>query len=886
MNHRQIDLITTEQPGSRAGEDQVTIAERNIRSMVEAAVQRTPEATAVIHGEQTITYRELEEQANRLAHHLISRGLQADQLVGICLQRSVEMVVALVAVFKAGGGYVSLDPQHPDERLAFMLQDSKPAVIVTHSALEDKLPAGHGAQIVRLDTDAKAIDRQSTKAPATDVREEHLAYLIYTSGSTGTPKAVAMPQGVLCNLLDWQLENWTLPAAARTLQFTSLNFDVAFQEIFATLVAGGTLVLTSEAQRREPAELLRLMRDFEVERIFLPFVGLQQLAKAFETERIVPAKLRDVITAGEQLQITPQVKALFESLRDCSLHNQYGPAESHVVTAFTLRGRPESWPLLPPIGQPITGAHIHILDEQRKPVADGQTGEIYIGGTTLAHGYYHREQLTAERFLPNFLHPAQPGRLYKTGDLGALLPDGNIQYLGRSDHQVKIRGVRVELGEIEAALVEHPLIEHAVAAAKEAAPGEHRLVAYFVPKAASTPSRRELRQFLSRKLPAHSVPSAFVRLDRIPLTATGKVDRLSLPTPAATRDDEEIVAPDTPLQKDIVAIWERFLNVRPVGIRDNFFDLGGDSLVAVQIAAEIELKCRKTVPLAWTFNASTVEDLAAQLLDDPHAPDAESIIGINTGGSRRPFFCICGYFDIARYLGSDQPFYKVDLKRLERIQDPASAIQQMATQCIEEIRSVQPDGPYYLGGHSLGGVVAFEIARQLRAAGEIISLLALLDPDPPRPSMFGALRRAIGRPVSYIRHLFSLSLDEQKKAIMASSRSKWNKLRVRLAANRDFSAIAREDKALALEGTYRPDAYPGRITLFLASDANASDQPLFDPRLDWGRLASGGADVHVVPGDHETLLREPNVRILGQLLRGHLDAAASLVVGTLSVGTM
>jgi len=886
MNHSPTDQLTTEHPVQPPRPARPAESRAGIRSFVEAQVERTPEAVAAIFGDRTISYRELESRANQLANYLIAQGIGPDRLVGICFPRSIEMIVALVAVFKAGGGYVSLDPNHPGERLAFMVADSRPAAILTHSTLIKWLPPKNGARVICLDAESEEISAASEEPPAPAPDGDHLAYLIYTSGSTGNAKAVAMPQRVLYHLLEWQLANWTLPAAARTLQFTSLNFDVAFQEIFSTLSAGGTLVLTSEDQRREPAELLRVMRDYQVERLFLPFVALQQLAKAFETERIVPSNLRDVITAGEQLQITPHVKSLFEHLPGCKLHNQYGPAESHIiVTAYTLDGEPAAWPLLPPIGKPIAKVRIYLLDEHKKRVPSGQTGEIYIGGAALARGYLNREQLTAERFIRDPFCDEPGARIYQTGDLGTLLPDGNIQYLGRRDQQVKIRGVRVELGEVEAVLSEHPLVEHAVAVASESAIGEKRLIAYFVPKPSAAPLPRDLRDFLAAKLPAHSVPSAYVAIDAIPLTPTGKVDRLALPAPTSDRSGEDVVAPRTPVEETIVAIWERCLNVRPVGIRDNFFHLGGDSLVAIQISAEIEIKLQKTVPLAWTFSASTVEELAAHLLDTPHGPDAESIIGINTGGSRRPFFCICGYFDIARYLGDDQPFYKVDLKRLEHITDPNSAIRTMASQCIAEIRSVQPEGPYLLGGHSLGSVVAFEMARQLREAGQTIALLALLDPDRPLPSTFGALRRAIGRTASYLKHLFSLSPREQARRMLASGRFYWNKLKVRRAASRDFSAIPRHDKALALEGSYRPQPYPGRVTLFLAGDVHAGAQSSSDPRLDWGRLATGGAEVHVIPGDHETLLREPNVRILGKLLRGHLEAAMGLMLGALCIGS-
>jgi non-ribosomal peptide synthetase component F len=335
-----------------------------ILSRLESQTERIPDEVAVVCEGGTLTYSALNRRANQLAYRLIDSGVGSDRIVGVSLPRSIDMVVALLAVLKAGGAYIWLDPAYPGERLKFMIDDAKPEVVITKNSLLGHLPSALGERSLCLDLQAQRISEASIENPAVEGSPDDLAYIIYTSGSTGRPKGTAMGRDVLANLLDWQLENWTHPAAARTLQFTSLNFDVSFQEIFSTLCAGGTLILTSEEMRRDPSALLRLIRDSAVERIFLPFVALQQLAKAFEAEQIIPSNLRDVITAGEQLQITRQIKMFFEKLDGCALHNQYGPAESHIiVTALTLRGEPGSWPLLPSIGRPIAKARIYILDE-------------------------------------------------------------------------------------------------------------------------------------------------------------------------------------------------------------------------------------------------------------------------------------------------------------------------------------------------------------------------------------------------------------------------------------------------------------------------------------------------------------------------------------------
>ncbi|BAZ19381.1 non-ribosomal peptide synthase (plasmid) [Kalymmatonema gypsitolerans NIES-4073] len=454
-------------------------AQTCIHQLVEAVVEQKPDAPAVVFEQESLSYRQLNSRANFLAHHLQALGVGPEVLVGICMERSLEMVVGLLGILKAGGAYVPLDPTYPTERLAFMLEDTQISVLLTQARLVESLPP-HEAHIVCLDTQWEEISQQSEQNPISAVNLDNLAYVTYTSGSTGRPKGVAMSHRPLSNLIFWQLESSTLPVGARTLQFAPVIFDASFQEIFSTWCSGGTLVLIREQVRVDAFELLRFLADQEINRLFLPFVALQQLASVADAQGAVVPTLREIITAGEQLQITRQIANWLTKLQNCTLHNQYGPSESHVVTAFTLTGSPSDWPALPPIGRPIANTQIYLLDSQMQQVPVGVPGELYIGGITLARGYLNRPDLTKERFIPDPFSDSLQARLYKTGDLARYNRDGNIEFLGRSDDQVKIRGFRIELGEIEATLGQHPAVREAVVVAREDVPGDKRLVAYVV----------------------------------------------------------------------------------------------------------------------------------------------------------------------------------------------------------------------------------------------------------------------------------------------------------------------------------------------------------------------------------------------------------------------
>ena len=832
--------------------------------MFEAQVKRTPAAPAVLFGERTVSYHELNAAANRLAHRLAGRGVKAEDAVGISLERSIEMIVAVLAILKARAAYVPLDPACPPERLRFMLEDSRPRIVLTEPAQKSRLVSKE-IESIYLDDVWNSADGERSGNPKDPAAADGLAYLMYTSGSTGRPKAVVMEQGPLCNLLRWQMR--ALPGAARTLQFASLGFDVSFQEIFSTLLSGGLLVLVDEETRRDPAALLDFIEAKEIERFFVPFVALQQFTAAAEAANRFPARLRDVITAGEQLRITPQIRHFFTTLRECGLHNHYGPTESHVVTAHTLCGDPALWPAVAPIGRPIDGVRIHLLDESRKAVPAGGVGELYIGGPCLARGYLNRADLTAERFLRDPFGVDPGARLYRTGDRARLRKDGVLDFLGRNDDQIKIRGVRVEPGEIEAALSEHPGFQQVAVKGIDHTGQGHRLVVYYVGKGGASRGWAGLRTYLTERLPPSLLPSTFVKLDRMPLTPSGKVDRLALPPPAATHG-EPAFPPRTEIEKQLVAIWETAFDVRPLGIRDNFLELGGDSLLAAQVAVSIEKEIRFRLPVGRLYEFPTIEKLAEHLTHKPKTNADHDVVVLNSAGTKPPLFSVRGSLNLGYHLGGDQPFVQL-LPPLKCTSNQETAITELAEHCIRAMRAIQPHGPYCLSGYSFGGIVAFEVAHRLHLQGEKIALLALIEPDPPWPSPIAYLMRDIHRKG------FGAALSGQLGRVLARLRRTFGVRPPETFApgnGIEYRDMTPEQKMFSFPGLYRAPACPCPLTLFLAEGLGDDPlrEPFMDPRLDWGKFAAHGSHVHSIPGDHLTINEEPNVHVLADLLRGCL----------------
>lgn len=585
-----------------------------VHELFEEQAQRAPDATAVECEAQRLTYAELNRRANQLAWHLRAKGVGPDQLVGICVERSLDMVIGLLGILKSGAAYIPLDPNYPPERLRHMVEDADPKVVLIQEHLREKVPTT-AADVVALDALTSELEtRPPSNVPARDIglNSHHLVYVIYTSGSTGRPKGVAMAHRSMVNLIEWHAGAFET-ADERVLQFAALSFDVAFQEIFSTLCAGSTLVLIDEWIRKDARALAQLLQDRRIERLFVPPLMLQSLAEYATTQNVVPDALRNVITAGEQLRITAEIAALFERLSHCKLHNHYGPTETHVVTALTLPSEPRGWPALPSIGRPIANSQIYILDARREPVPLGVTGEIYIGGSGVARGYLGSQELSAQRFMENRFRSERGSRLYRTGDVGRWRPDGTIEYLGRNDHQVKIRGFRIELEEIETQLARSAPVREVAVVAREDVPGDKRLVAYVTLREGSTATAEELRAHLKAALPEHMVPSAFVTLQSFPLTPNGKLDRRALPAPELDAyASKQYQAPQGEVERILAGIWQDLLLIERVGRQDNFFELGGHSLLIIQMIERLRRRGLQA-EVRGVFDTPTLAELASAL---------------------------------------------------------------------------------------------------------------------------------------------------------------------------------------------------------------------------------------------------------------------------------
>ncbi|MBN3921606.1 non-ribosomal peptide synthetase, partial [Nostoc sp. NMS4] len=579
-----------------------------IHQLFEAQVEQTPNATAVIFGEQQLTYTELNARANQLAHYLQTLGVKPDVLVGLCVERSLEMVVGLLGILKAGGAYLPLDPDYPSDRLSFMLEDAQLRVLLTQQQLKEKLPR-HQAQVICLDTDWQFISQSSQDNPITALQATNLAYVIYTSGSTGKPKGVMLSHCNLCNHMFWMQATFPLTQADKVLQKTPFSFDASVWEFYAPLLVGGQLLLAQPGGHADTAYLLELIAQEQVTTVqFVPSL-LQILIEEGGLETC--HSLKQIFCGGEALPVALQDQVL--SNLNVNLHNLYGPTEACIDATFWTCKQGIDRQVVP-IGRAIANTQIYILDKYLQPVPVGVPGELHIGGSGLARGYLNRPELTKEKFIPNPFEDAGRSKLYKTGDLARYLPDGNIEYIGRIDNQVKIRGFRIELGEIETALSKHNDVQASCVIAHENTSGDKRLVAYVVPHQHCTPIISELRQFLKAKLPDYMVPNAFVMLEEMPLTPNGKVDRRALPTPDLHSElKDKYIAPRTPIEEMLAQIWSQVLKVEQVGIHDNFFELGGHSLLATQLVSRIRDRFKVQLPLRELFDAATIAELAQSI---------------------------------------------------------------------------------------------------------------------------------------------------------------------------------------------------------------------------------------------------------------------------------
>jgi amino acid adenylation domain-containing protein len=860
-----------------------------VHELFEEQVLRTPDSIALVSGDRRLTFSDLNRRANRLAHRLRARGVGPEALVGICLERSIEMVVAVLAVLKAGGGYLPLDPTYPDDHLAFQLADARPSVVLTRRALASRL-GSRGAATIFLDDGENTGTVERGDNPETVTSPEDIAYVIYTSGSTGRPKGVLIPHRGLVNYLSWAIAAYDVAAGSGAPLHTPLSFDLTVTSLFLPLLVGRAVILVPEEEGLHGLSAV-LQASSDLSPLKITPAHLALLSRQLAQERAAEC-VRVFVIGGEALS--------WESLAFWQRHtpksrlfNEYGPTETVVgCCVYEATGQTGRSGAVP-IGRPIANTRLYVLDRRLEPVPVGAVGELYIGGAGVGRGYLNRPELTAERFVPDKFSATPGACLYRSGDLARYRPDGNLEFCGRIDEQVKVRGYRIEPGEIEALLAQHPAIGRAVVMAIEASPGDKYLVAFWEPRADAAPSVAELRRYLADRLPAHMIPSAIASLPILPTTPNGKIDRRALA--AASRFDllateSELVPPRDELEANLVRMWEEVLGVKPIGVKHDFFQLGGHSLLAAELFARIEERLGVTLPLATLFEAPTIADLAGVLRGGPGPVPQRSLVAIRQSGTQPPLFAVPGvggsvlcYHGLARLLGDDQPFYGLESQGVDGLAKPLTRIEDIAAVFLRAIRAVQSEGPYYLLGACIGGVVAWEIAQQLLLEGQEVGFLAMLglspQPDPKARGGLGpralAIRelmmdrlRLYGETFRGLRGRQRLEYLRQRVAALSQIVRPGNWMRGNRAEL--YREVVTQANLLAFR-RYAARPYAGPIVLFRARRSDSADD-----YAQWRNLAEGGVEVHTVSGDNSGLmLVEPHVQVVAKELKGCLERARS-----------
>jgi len=1003
--------------------------ENTIAEMFQAQVERTPDQVAGVFEDRQITYRELDERANHLARRLRAMGVVPEVRVGVCMERSLEMLVGLLGILKAGGAYVPLDPTFPRERLAFMLSDSQIPILLMDEELSERLPA-NGAKTVLLNKQKSSETDRLARGIESRLSGDNLAYVIYTSGSTGIPKGVMVEQRNVVNFFVGMDRVVDHSPGDTLLAVTSLSFDISVLELLWALTCGFKVIICPDSMtdcsesKNSPYSIPNLVREHHVTH-FQCTPTMAGILMLDEETRSVFTQFRQILIGGEAFPVS-----LAENLKKVTtgnVINMYGPTETTVWSTTHRLGK------LSPrisIGRPIANTTVLIVDKNLQPVPIGIPGELIIGGKGVVRGYLNRPELTAERFIQDPIDGEFKGRYYRTGDLAKYLPDGNLEFLGRIDHQVKIRGFRIELGEIEAHLHECPEIHDAVVIDREDVPGHRNLVAYVILREGQVFSRSRLRNYLNKRLPEYMIPAHFIVLKEFPQTPNKKIDRKALPPPETDLSGKDIESdpPVTDIEKAITGIWEEALNIKGIGRKDSFFEIGGDSLLACSVTFSIEEACGVEVPLDTIFGVPTVEAFANKLeeifleqqqgekhtplkdkdtaemetsadlslsemettlsriwakilnVDTVHPEDSffrmggdslkavalfieieksfgiklpisalikapsvkdlvkvlceekadmhwSPLVPIQPLGSKLPFFCVhahrgnvMNYYDLSKYLGTDQPFYGLQARGLDGSETEFRTFEEIAADYLADVRSVQPTGPYYIGGWCMGGCIALEMARILQAEGEKVSLLALIDsPHPAWPEYLPyvtgghkAIYKAIERVHFEVRSCLALNgkekyfyIQRKVKALMFLFRFMAEKImnpvfrRIRRISQNaklyklqylsklcekafksnkpgsyfQYSMLYDLQHLYALHEkafeSYKPDPYGGRAIIF-----SPDIKPLGtvkDYRLGWGSLLADDVELCEIPGHWINILAEPGIKVLANELKNRLS---------------
>ena len=892
-----------------------------VHELFEDQVRKTPEAIALIYESESLSYQDLNSRANKLAHHLRDLGVKPDDRVAICVERGLPMMVGVLAIMKSGGAYVPLDPAYPAERLASMLKDSEPGVILTDISAGLQITLGSvlkssARRVLDLKTDVMQWAGKTQANPlATDIglTSRHLVYVMYTSGSTGQAKGVMVEHASVVNVIHGHIEQCALRAADRVLQFASFAFDASVEEIFPPLSVGATVVMRPAWMIAPDEVFLRFLREVRLTVAELPTAFWQHWAQSEEREEqeryTEKDCLRLVVVGGEKAE-----RRHFDQWRQssrgqqCHWLNTYGPTEATVYAiALKVEAQSELRAGEVPIGRPIANTQIYILDLLMQAVPIGVAGEIYIGGAGVARGYLNRPELTAERFVIDPFSVESGARMYKTGDIGRFRADGSIEYLGRNDHQVKIRGFRIELGEIEMRLAEHPRVREAVVLAREDTPGDKRLVAYVTmidgAGEQSTSSLalgvEELTAHLGRVLPSYMVPAAYIRLVTLPLTPHGKLDRRALPAP--TNEAYPVGAYEVPvgeLEIKVARIWDDVLEVKRVGRHDNFFNLGGHSLLAIRLVSRLRRDAGIETPLHYLFAYPTVASFAAAYSRVLDKNDQSNLVVIRRSSRRRPLYLVHDGFGTINYVYALAPWIDPTIPVLALAASgpltgevPLASIVDMARRYSRCIRENQKEGPYRIAGWSSGGVIAYEIANQFISAGASVEFVGMIDTD-GNYDWYAEKRDEAAETLDY-----SLSCDNPESLLklvpLDAPTAVWNELRslalednidALIAEMRRYAFIPGDPKSELLEqqlpviqginfaiDRYRPPTLPIPVTLF-----SAKGECRGDPSNGWHKLPTIQLQLKPIDGTHMSIMEPPHIGALGSELSSVLLAAETV----------
>ncbi|MBL1217752.1 MAG: amino acid adenylation domain-containing protein [Planctomycetes bacterium] len=855
--------------------------ERCLHAFVEDQVERSPDRVAVEFEGETLTYRELNERSNRLAHSLIEAGVVPDMIVGICVERSLEQPIALLGVLKAGGAYVPLDPTYPPERLRYMLEDAHVPIVVAQARHAGQLPSELERILIDDEWTAR-VARDSTENPVTSVHAGNLCYVIHTSGSTGRPKATGTDHRAISNNLLWMQHYWPLDESDRLLHKTSFSFDVSLKELIWPLMAGARLVIARPDGHRDPTYLVQKMTESGI--TVTHFVPTMLHFILNEPGIELCTSLRIVMCGAEAL--SHELRRRFNEMLDAQLLHLYGPTEAAIaVTGWVLT--PDDPEGRVPLGPAMSNVRIHVLDSHLSPVPIGVPGELHIGGVALARGYLNRPEETASKFIPDPFSDDPEQRLYKTGDLARYLPDGNLLFVGRKDHQVKVRGFRIELGEIESILGQHPSVKQAAVVARQVGPADARLIGYVLPTDAGAPTIMDLRDHLSKSLPEFMIPSRFCMLGAFPLTPSGKIDRNALPDPDHRRDDalNAFAEPTSTLETMLASVMAGILGLDRVSIDDGFFDLGGNSLLAAKYFARIEKVLRHRVPLATLYRAPTVRQLATVIekIQEGTAPSWSPLVPLKAGDDGTPLICIhpaggnlLFFREFVTHLSARQTVYGLQAQGLDGRTPCLRSVEEMAELYLREVRRMQPNGPYFFVGASFGGVVGFDMCHRLSAMGEQVGMLAMIDTYGPgyEISMSYMVKESVRHLIG--RVLQKAGLGRRTPAATpgahadrsARSGQPRRKQRRQLLPFYFRKVNMANRKANQL---YRHTRWEGNIDLYTAAERPPGLS--FPDDLGWTDLVGGTLRIQQICGDHLGIASGPGARLIATAVQARMNAA-------------